>query len=444
LKQSGDRKKFLQQLAAGTALTALGLFGEGLGASGEGKEQRGKRKAESEEGLEAGDRRLPTHLSGEEYWDAIRGNFNLPKQIYLNTGTLGLISKTALADVQERMERLSVGYYAVEDDVRASVARLLNADVSEICLTHNTTEGINIVAQGLRLKRGDEVVLTDQEHVGNALPWLNRARIDGIKIRVLQPAPTAAETLNRLEVLITRRTRVIALPHITCTSGHVLPAREISALARNRGILSFFDGAHGPGMLFPDMQEIGCDFYAACGHKWLCGPAGTGMLYVRRESLERVEALMVGAYSDTGWEVSQARQALDGLVKTAHRFDYGTQNAALAVGLKAAVVFMEGIGFAQVRERVGELAGMLQVKLMERDYVEMLTPTEPGSRSGMIGFRLKGKGLKDIEGREVARLYRIRLVPESGLDSVRISTHIYNGPGDVEGFVGALDGFMRG
>jgi cysteine desulfurase / selenocysteine lyase len=116
----------------------------------------------------------------------------------------------------------------------------------------------------------------------------------------------------------------------------------------------------------------------------------------------------------------------------------------LAVGLKSAVVFMEGIGFAKVRDRVGELAGMLQGKLMERSYVEMLTPTEAISRSGMIGFKLKGKALKDMEGSELAKAYRIRLVPESGLNSVRISTHVYNSPADLEGFLGALDEFMRG
>jgi cysteine desulfurase/selenocysteine lyase len=431
MHSTSDRKRFLQQLAAGTALTALGL-GKSLFARAEGYG-------------EADSPPSPRHFwDQDDFWESVRGEFSFGKLIYLNTATLGLMPKAVVAAVNQRMETLSRGNYAMDDEARISVANMLNAKPSEISLTHNTTEGINIVAAGLRLRKGDEIVMTDQEHVGNALPWLHRAKAIGARISVLQPANTAAETLDRLNALITRRTRVFALPHITCTDGQVLPAKEIAELARSKGILSFFDGAHGPGMLFPDMREIGCDFYASCGHKWLCGPAGTGMLYLRDEMLDRVQAKMVGAYSDTGWELSTTAQTIAPLVPTAHRFDYGTQNATIEAGMKAAVQFMEGIGFEKIRNRVKALSGYLQTKLLERAYVEMLTPTEEASRGGMIGFRIAGKSLKDIEQSPIPKTFRIRLVPESGSNSIRISTHIFTSHAELDALVAELDKWMQG
>jgi cysteine desulfurase/selenocysteine lyase len=428
LSTTSDRKKFLQQLAAGSALAAFG-FGKSLFANGDPLETPPEEAA------------LNVGPSGD-FWENIRQEFSLSKQAYLNTGTLGLMPKSVVAAVTQRLETLSRGNYNLDDEVRMSVAKMLNAKTSEISLTHNTTEGINIIAAGLRLRKGDEIVLTDQEHVGNALPWLHRAKAVGAKIRVLQPAHTAAETLNRLNDLINRKTRVFALPHITCTDGQVLPAKQIAELARQKGILSFFDGAHGPGMLFPDMAEIGCDFYSACGHKWLCSPAGTGMLYLREEMLDRVQAKMVGAYSDTGWELSVNAQTIGPLVPTAHRFDYGTQNATTQAGMKAAIEFMQEIGFDKIRMRVSELSTYLQNKLLERKYVEMLTPTEAESRCGMIGFRLVGKTLKDFEATEIPRNFRVRQVPESGLNSIRISTHIFNNHSELDNLVAELDKWM--
>jgi cysteine desulfurase/selenocysteine lyase len=428
LSTTSNRKKFLQQLAAGSALAAFG-FGKSLFANGDHTESK-------PEGP------LLNPGAFGDFWEGIRQEFSLSKQAYLNTGTLGLMPKSVVAAVTQRLETLSRGNYNLDDEVRNDVAKMLNAKTSEISLTHNTTEGINIIAAGLKLRKGDEIVLTDQEHVGNALPWLHRAKAVGAKIRVLQPANTAAETLNRLNDLITRKTRVFALPHITCTDGQVLPAKQIAELARQKGILSFFDGAHGPGMLFPDMQEIGCDFYAACGHKWLCSPAGTGMLYLREEMLDRVQAKMVGAYSDTGWELSAEKQTIAPLVPTAHRFDYGTQNATTEAGMKAAIEFMQEIGFEKVRTRVSELATYLQNKLLERKYIEMLTPTEPESRGGMIGFRLAGKTLKEFDASDIPKHFRVRQVPESGLNSIRISTHIFNNHSDLDNLVAELDKWM--
>lgn len=424
-----SRRHFLRQFAAGGALAALGL--------GRLDAKPSEQELELEE---APDAITPMPQPGDD-WDTIRGYFKFyNNQTYLNNGTIGIMPRPVLTTLQTKFLRLSRGLYNFQEDSRETIAKMLNASTKEIAFTANTTSGLNIVSQGLRLKRGDEVILSDQEHVGNALPWLNRARRDGIRIKVLHLRPTAEDVMNSLDMAVTKRTRAIALPHITCTNGQVLPVKEISEYARERGIFTSFDGAHGAGMLFPDVAEIGCDFYAGCGHKWLCGPAGTGFLYVRHDSLEKLEPVMVGADSDNGWDLDLRAQRISGFVDSAHRFEFGTQNNALFQGMKTAADFMEAIGFERVRNRSLELGAYLQSKLVERIYVDMISPLEYRSRSAMIGFRLKGvNSHNDFKLIEELWPFRLRWVPESDLNSIRVSTHIYNSPEQIDKLVEALD-----
>lgn len=418
------RRQFLKKLIAGTSLGALNLSGFGWGQSAPDSVPWS-----------------PHELSGEALWEEVRKQYTFVSgQIYLNSATIGPMPLSVQEGVAKNFAKLAKGKYQVEKSPRKKVAEFVGADTSEISLTHNTTEGINIVATGIPLRRRDEVVITDQEHVGNALPWLNRARRDGIRLRVFSPGATAAETLQRISDLITRRTRVIAVPHITCTTGQVLPIKEIATLARQKGIWSFIDGAHGPGSTHLDLHATGCDFYAACGHKWLCGPPGTGILYVRKEKLDTLEAYMVGAYSETGWTLNSEEQSMGPLVPTAHRFDFGTQNNALHMGLQDAIEFLEKIGAEKVYQRGRDLAKYLQDKLLNFSHVEMLTPTEAASRGTIVGFKVKGRDLAYFRANRKVSPFRIRLVPESGLNSIRISTHLFNSYEQMDQFAE----FIRG
>ena len=219
----------------------------------------------------------------EAYWSNVRQLFPLTRErIYLNNGTLGPSPYPVIEAVRQGMMKSDeYGDYGGYEDCINSIAAFTGSDKNEIALTHNVTEGINIACWGVPLKRRDEVIITDQEHVGNALPWLNRQKLHGIVLKTFTPAPTAAETLERIAALITKKTRVIAVPHIPCTQGQILPVKEICTLAREKGIYSCIDGAHGPGMLPLNLHDMGCDTYASCGHKWMLGPKGTGFLYVR-------------------------------------------------------------------------------------------------------------------------------------------------------------------
>lgn len=372
-----------------------------------------------------------------QYWQKLRKQWPLqPERAYMNNGTIGPSPYAVQRVVMEQMQEMNrTGEYSGWHEAVPAIAAFIGAEAEEIALTHNTTEGINIVAQGLRLQEGDEVIMTTHEHAGNALPWLNRARRTGIVLRPFVPAPTAAENLERIRKLITPQTRVVAVPHITCTTGLALPVREIAKLCREQGLYSFIDGAQSVGNTVVDVMALGVDFYATCGHKWMCGPEGTGYLYIRNELLEEVEPLFIGTYTDTGWSLNREAQHIDSFVDTAHRYYYGTQNAALYMGVAAAAEFLQEVGMPRVEERTRQLAQRLQEGLLETGKVEMLSPLEPQSRGPMITFRAKDLVYRDFGQRASDATFRLRMVPEAELDAIRVSTHIYNSEEEVDALV---------
>lgn len=374
----------------------------------------------------------------ENFWQIIRDQFPLSQErIYLNNGTMGPSPFVVLENIKRSLEDIDIsGEYGGWEVARPRIAQFINAEESEISLTHNVTEGINIVTWGLPLKKGDEVILTTHEHAGNALPWLNRAKYDGIVIRTFKPMPTADENLNAIEKIINRKTRVIAIPHITCTIGQIFPAKEITQLGHDKGLWVFFDGAHGPGMMPVDMKEIGSDFYATCCHKWMCGPKGTGFLYVRKELLDTLQARWVGGGSDTGWDMTVDPPQFKGYVGTAHRYDFATQNAAIYKGVGSAIDFLYHIGIDNISRRGYAMAKYLQTELLKLgDRVDMLTPTEERSRGCIIGFKLKNIEYDKFGELAAKKGFRIRLVGEDNLNSIRVSTHLYNNFDEVNKFV---------
>ena len=377
----------------------------------------------------------------ERFWKVVRDQFPLTRdRVYFNNGTIGPSPYPVIESVKRAIDDLDArGEYDGWETARPKLAKFVNVDATEISLTHNVTEGINVIAGGLPLRRGDEVIMTTHEHVGNALPWLNRSHLDGIVIKALKPASTAAENLNRINDLITSNTRVIAIPHITCTTGQVFPVKEIARLGHDKGLWVLFDGAHGPGMTMLDLREIDCDFYASCGHKWMCGPKGTGFLYVRKELLDVVQARWVGGYSDAGWALTVDPPQFKGYVPSAHRYDFATQNASIYIGLGAAIDFLYHIGMDNIVRRGKALSAHLQQELLKLGgKVEMLTPVEEQSRGFVTGFRLNNMRYEKFGEHAAKKGFRIRLVAEGHLNSIRISTHLYNNFDEVNRFVDAV------
>ncbi|MEM6631919.1 MAG: aminotransferase class V-fold PLP-dependent enzyme [Bacteroidota bacterium] len=376
-------------------------------------------------------------LAPDSFWSFVQKQFPITHvKTYFNTGTMGPSPYGVLDRVRDHNTWMETnGEYKGTEEARNRLAQFLGCLESEISLTHNTTEGINIMAWGLSLKPGDEVILSTHEHVGNALPWLNRAKLEGIRLIPIVPGLTQEENYQRVKAAIGPRTRVIALPHITTTTGTLFPIQAIAELARRKNIWTCIDGAHAPGSVTLNLHNLNVDCYAASCHKWMCGPNGTGFLYVKENMLDALQVFHVGAYSDTGWEISPDNQTLKGYNPTAHRYDFATQNAALYQGVVAAIDFLESVEMKKVSHRVRDLSTHLFEELDKIKRVNILTPREKESRAGMVSFTLEAMDFREFGKRASAAKFRIRLVPESGLDAIRISTHIFNDHKQIDSFV---------
>lgn len=372
----------------------------------------------------------------ETYWQNVRQLFPLSREwAYLNNGTMGPSPYPVIEAVRKcMMDEDQFGTYGGWEATADKIAKFVGAHEDEIALTHNVTDGINIACWGLSLKKGDEVILTTHEHVGNAFPWLNRRKLHGIIIKAFTPASTAEETLNRIKGLITKKTRAIACPHIPCTQGQILPIKEICTLARHKGIYSVIDGAHGPGMLKLNLHDIGCDTYASCCHKWMLAPKGTGFLYVRKDFQDTLQNYFVGGGSDDAkWNTASKPIVMGGYANSAHRYYGGTQALALYKGVNAAIDFIESIGMDNIHNRIKYLGKYTQDRLLEfGDKVKLITPTEERSRCAVNGFKVKGITHTKFYDLCVENKVRIRSVAENGLNSLRVSTHIYNSKDEID------------
>jgi selenocysteine lyase/cysteine desulfurase len=384
----------------------------------------------------------------ERFWELLRDQFPLTRErIYLNTGGLGASPYVVIETVQRMMDELETISETGHSEelwtkIKGRAATLLGCTAEELAFVRNTTEGINVVANGFPLGEGDEVISTTHEHVGNAVTWLALKDRKGIRIRLFEPSThSAQENLDRIEALLTPRTRLISIPHGVTTTGLILPVKEIARMARARGIWFFVDGAQTAGMFPFSLHDIGCDAYATSGHKWLMGPKETGLLYVRREMLDTIRATSIGAYSTGEFDWLEGHLTLH---PTAQRYEYGTVNVPLRAGLGAAFEFIQKIGIENVWKRDQMLSTRLFEGLRALPRVTVLSPEDPTMRSAMITLMVDG--LPHLKLQEHLNTYnlRTRSVTEGGLAALRISLHIYNLPADVETVLEGVRSALKG
>jgi selenocysteine lyase/cysteine desulfurase len=366
----------------------------------------------------------------------VRDQFPLTRdRIYLNTGGLGASPYAVIEAVKAKMDELeSISEPGHNDslwtEIKTSAGALLGCDADELAFTRNTTEGINIVANGLPLRKGDEIITTTQEHVGNALTWIALARRSGVVLKMFEPSVVSArENLDRIERLLTRRTKLISIPHAVTTTGMIFPAKEIGEFARANKLWYFIDGAQTAGMIPFNLHAIGCHAFATSGHKWLLGPKETGLLYVQRSMLDTIEAKHIGAYSDGGFDWGKGTMAFH---PSSRRYEYGTVSVPLRAGLGAAVRFIQRIGIETVWQRDRALAGRLFEGLRALPGVRVLSPEDGALRSAMITFQRADLPHTELQEHLNTHNLRTRPVTEGGLAALRVSLHIYNSFGDVD------------
>ncbi len=372
----------------------------------------------------------------EQFWKVLRGQFPLTdERAYMNTGGLGASPYAVIDAVKSKMdelEKISETGHSEElwKDIKTAASLLLGCDPGELAFTRNATEGINIVCNGLPMKRGDEMITTTHEHVGNAIPWLALLQRKGIVIKLFEPsAQSSQENIDRVMKLITPRTRLISIPHATTTTGLILPVKALSQLAKQKNIWLFVDGAQTAGMFSFNLHELGCDAYATSGHKWILGPKETGLLYVRKDMLDVIRPKFAGAYSDNGFDLAKGTLNFH---PTAQRYEYGTVSIPLRFGLGTAIKFLQRIGMDNVWKRDQALSTHLFKGLSEIPMVKVLSPADSEMRSALITFKHEKLPYPELQRHLDTYKLRTRPVSEGGVDALRVSTHIYNSFEEVE------------
>jgi isopenicillin-N epimerase len=380
----------------------------------------------------------------EAYWTELRKQFLIPAdEVYLNNGTVGsspMPVLRAIFDGYNDAERLAqsdpedypIWGYAAWNEFRDPLAEFVGSKRDEIALLRNATEANSYIANGLDLKEGDEVLMTDQEHPGGEHPWNLRAKRYGIvvkKVTLPKPVPNAAAVMNLISDAITERTRVLFFSHVSTVTGVVLPVKELCALARSKGILSAVDGAHVPGMMRLNLDELGCDMYSSSPHKWLQATKGSGFLYVRDEVIDR----LWNTIATEGWNDPKLR---------AERFQrIGSSNVPVLCGLRAAIAFANTIGMERIERRHRQMADHILKEMVERG-AESWTSPDPAMRCGIATVNVPQLARMDLE-KWLWKEKKIRI--RGGEPSkLRLSTPYFIMHKDVDRFLSAFDEYRRG
>jgi len=374
------------------------------------------------------------------YWSWIRHQFSIPsEEAYFNTGTIGACPRPVLDAVVDSMRVMEstiaqydyrpehteyIAGYRAQEALRKKAGSVINADGTDVALTQNATMGINFIANGLDLKPGDEILVTDQEHSGAIGPWDLRAKRQGIVVKKLAipiPLQDPQTAVGIFTDAIGPRTRVMAVPHITSKHGIVMPVRALCELGRARGIFTLVDGAQAIGQLRVDVKSIGCDAYACSPHKWLLAPPGNGLLYVKPDRQNEIWATLASVQ----WNNYAPESGVFRLMQ------FGTANAALLAGLDAAIDFYLRIGAEKIERRIIGLANVLRQGLRAIKGVTITSPVHPSLAGAMVTY-----GVGNVSGQQLMdelwkrKKYRVRA---QGGALVRQSVHLYNSPEEIAG-----------
>jgi isopenicillin-N epimerase len=369
----------------------------------------------------------------------------------LNTGSFGPLPRVVLEKAtvlrqrlaEEPMDFLVRQLPPLLWEARERLAALLGADPYRLVFTANVTAAVNTVAAALRLAAPGEVLLTDHEYGAMHWCWERAARQQGLTLRTF-PLPVMADTPEEIVEAFRRalsgRTRLLFFSHVLSPTGLVLPAREICAEARKRGVLTVIDGAHAPAMIPLDLSGIGADYYGGNCHKWLLAPTGSGFLHFGPGAEERLQPLQVS----WGWHYDRNRpDERDEFGSTprlrAYEFE-GTRDPCAWLAVPTAIDFQAGLGWESIRTRIRGLAGQVRHRLGALPGLRPATPAHPSLHGAMTAFRLPPG--TDPEGlrRHLWERHRIEAPVIDRPDGflIRASTHWYNREQEIDRLAEAL------
>ena len=394
--------------------------------------------------------------SPRELWQWVRTQPVMEPQIaFLDTAVGGPTWRVSMANEYRAREMqssqiasLSRGERWVTESNRlaARVGAFCGCDADEVLFTHGTGEALGLVANGLDLSPGDEIVTTMLEHPAAISPWHVLARRRGLIVKqVALPSPMTGseEALGLFAGAITERTKVLAFSHVQYADGTLLPAKDLCQLARQRDLLTVVDGAQALGMIELNLRDLGCDFYATSFHKWLGGSHGAGMLYLRREALDRLwPTTPRGLDASPPLFFPSQTLAAKGTPTALHKFGNLVPTLWPALrGAEAAMDLQQHINRARIEARIRELAIYARLRLQQLPGIEIVTPSGPGLWAGLLTLRSTARSAQELAAaiQRNQRIYISALAwPQSTHGALRVSLHVFNTHEEIERLFEAL------
>lgn len=340
---------------------------------------------------------------------------------------------------------LSVEATEVYENAREAVRKFIGAEKSnEIIFTRNTTESLNLVAYSYGLsnvKKGDEIVVSIMEHHSDLLPWQMVAKTCGAELKFIECAKDGSIDLEKVKELITSRTKIVAMTQVSNVLGREHPVKEIAKLAHEKGAVMVVDGAQSTPHMRVDVTDLDADFFAFSGHK-LLAPMGIGVLYGKEELLEKMPPFLSG-----GEMIDSVTRTSAVYAELPHKFEAGTVNAAGAAGLKAAIDYIEKVGFDYIGEREIALTSRAIEKMKKIPHVNIIGSENADEHTGIVTFTIDNVHPHDISEILAADGIAVRaghhcaqpLLTHLGLNSTaRASFAFYNTEDEVDKFTDSV------
>jgi selenocysteine lyase/cysteine desulfurase len=422
-----NRRNFVKQLGlmAG-AFSANSLFNQAHAA--EFEQQNWNKKDISAKEL----------ASDEDYWSIIQQSYTTsPALINLNNGGVSPSPRI----VQEAVERFNKmtnegpSYYMWRildqgrEPLRYKLAQLAGADTEEIAINRNATEALNTVIFGLNLKAGDEVIGTKQDYPNMINAWRQRAEREGIVYKQISfqfPIENDEEIVAGFENAITDKTKIIHITHIINWIGQILPVKKITAMAKKHNIETIVDGAHSFGLLDYKIPELGCDYFGTSLHKFLSAPIGSGMLWIKKEHIEKIWPLVCNDKPKSG---------------DIRKFEtIGTRSFPIEQGIGEAVNFQNGIGNKRKEERIRYLKNYWASRVQNIPKVKIHTSFKDQYACAICGVSIDGMtpGALDSALFSNYKIHTVGIVWEN-ISCVRITPHVYTRIQDLDKLVMGIE-----
>jgi len=378
----------------------------------------------------------------DSYWAHIQSAFDVDRTyINLNNGGCSPSPRPAMESLwrHEAYSNLAPVHHMWDvleprrESVRESLARLFGSDAEEMALTRNATESLQTCLLGIELKRGDEILTTDQDYPRMLAAIRQRARREGVVLRTF-PLPTPARSMDELtaryEEHITPRTRLILACHCNFLNGQILPIRRIVEAARRRDIPCVIDGAHAYGQFVFHRDEIDCDYYGTSLHKWIHAPVGAGFLYVRRPLIRGL------------WPLMPCEEALEADIRKFE--EIGTHPAANRLAVAEALAFHRGIGPARKEARLRYLRNRWAARLAKQERVRLLTNTDAAHSCGLGTFAIEGVDAGELRKYLFAR-HRIIVahIDHPDVRGIRVTASVYTHADEVDRFCEVIESVIR-